>query len=346
MRRFELMTTLVFAGSETNLTPREFHPLEFPVMRLAHCDTRFLRRIIVAGALAVVAILGPAAHSASSAPAGFAFLEIPTGARSAALGGALATMTTGAEAMFGNVASIDPTRGIQVSGGHSELIQSLRHDYFSVSGHAWGGGLGASMRALYSEPIDERDEVGNLIGTYGAHDLEFALGYGGHMMTDVRFGISAQLIRERIANEAAMTYGFGVGALWEPAGPLDFGLTVQNLGPSARYTIDGVQGEAVALPAAVQGGASYSIAAGARMSARAALEGRFTRGRGGIGILGAEISDVSGAALRFGVRANDDASTFSAGAGYALTGLQFDYAWVPFKLDLGDTHRISFTAKF
>ena len=315
-------------------------------MRRAHCGTRSLRRFTFAFVFALVASLETSVRIASAAPSGFAFLEIPAGARAAALGGALATMTSGAEAMFGNVASLDPTHGIQVSGGHSELIQSLRHDYFSVSGHAWGGGLGASMRALYSEPIDERDEVGNLIGTFGAHDLEFALGYGGHLMPDVRFGVSAQMIRERIANEAAMTYGFGVGALWEPQGPLDFGLAVQNLGPSARFTIDGIQGEAVALPAAVQGGASYSIAAGARMSARAALEGRFTRGRGGIGILGAEISDVSGAALRFGVRANDDASTFSAGAGYALTGLQFDYAWVPFKLDLGDTHRFSFTAKF
>ncbi len=315
-------------------------------MRRVHRGTRFLRRLVFAFALATGAGLGTWAPNATAAPSGFAFLEIPAGARSAALGGALATMTSGAEAMFGNVASIDPTRGIQVSGGHSELIQSLRHDYFSVSGHAWGGGLGASMRALYSEPIDERDEVGNLIGTFGAHDLEFALGYGGPLMPDVRFGVSAQMIRERIANEAVTTYGIGLGALWEPAGPLDFGLTVQNLGPAAHYKINGIEGEAVGLPAAVQGGASYSIAAGARMSARAALEGRFTRGRGGIGILGAEISDVSGAALRFGVRANDDASTFSAGAGYALTGLQFDYAWVPFKLDLGDTHRISFTAKF
>ena len=312
----------------------------------AHSGIHSRRRAVHVFAFAILATLVFGIRSASATPAGFAFLEIPTGARAASLGGALATMTSGAEAMFGNTAALDPTRGVQVSGGHSELIQSLRHDYFSIAGHAWGGGLGASMRALYSEPIDERDDVGNLIGTFGAHDLEFALAYGGHLMPDVRFGVSAQLIRERIANEAAMTYGFGLGALWEPAGPLDFGLTVQNLGPSARYTIDGIEGEAVGLPAAVQGGASYSIAAGARMTARAALEGRFTRGRGGIGILGAELSDASGAALRLGVRANDDASTFSAGAGYALTGLQFDYAYVPFRLDLGDTHRISFTAKF
>jgi len=308
--------------------------------------SRFIRTPAVTVLVVLALTLTGAIPGASAAPAGFAFLEIPTGARAAALGGSLATMSAGPEAMFGNIALLDPSKGLQVGGGHSELIQSLRHDYFSIAGHAWGGGLGASMRALYSEPIEERDEVGNLIGTFGAHDLEFALAYSGRVMPDVRFGVSAQVIRERIANEAAMTYGFGLGTSWEPAGPLRFGLALQNLGPSAHYTIEGVQGEAVELPAAAQGGVAYTIATGGRLTARAALEGRFTRGRGGIGILGAELADVSGAALRFGVRSNDDASTFSAGAGYALTGLQLDYAWVPFKLDLGDTHRISFTAKF
>jgi len=303
---------------------------------------------LFAGALMLVASFATIAdHNALAAPPGFAFLEIPTGARSASLGGVLASMTAnGAEAMFGNLAALDPGRGVQVSGGHGELMQSLRHDYFSIAGHAWGGGIGASMRALYSEPIDERDEVGNLIGTFGAHDLEFAFGYGGRLMPDVRFGVSAQLIRERIANEATTTYGIGLGTSWEPAGGLRVGLAVQNLGPDAHYTIEGVQGAAVGLPAAVQGGASYALGTGARMTLRGALEARFTRGRGGIGIVGAELADASGAALRFGVRANDDASTFSAGAGYALSGLQLDYAFVPFRLDLGDTHRISFTGKF
>ena len=315
-------------------------------MRRVHRGIHFLRGPVLAGALVFAATLVLAIRGASAAASGFAFLEIPTGARSAALAGALATMTTGAEAMFGNTALLDPMGGVEVSGGHSELIQSLRHDYFSVAGHAWGGGLGASVRALYSEPIEERDEVGNLTGTFGAHDLEFALAYGGRVMSDVRFGVSAQVIRERIANEGATTYGVGFGTSWEPAGPLRLGLAVQNLGPAAHYTINGVEGESVGLPAAAQGGASYSVGAGARLTARAALEGRFTRGRAGVGILGAELTDVSGAALRLGVRANDHASTFSAGAGYALNGLQFDYAWVPFRLDLGDTHRISFTAKF
>ena len=124
------------------------------------------------------------------------------------------------------------------------------------------------------------------------------------------------------------------------------GAALQNLGPPAHYVIDGVRGEAVGLPAAGQAGISYAVPAGGRMNLRGALESRMTRGRSGIGILGAELVDVSGASLRLGARLNDDASGFSAGAGYVAGSLRLDYAYVPFKLDLGDTHRFSFTANF
>jgi hypothetical protein len=69
-------------------------------------------------------------------------------------------------------------------------------------------------------------------------------------------------------------------------------------------------------------------------------------------MLGVELATAGGAngagaaALRGGLRVNDDASSFSLGAGYTLGGLRLDYAFVPLKLDLGDTHRISFTAQF
>ncbi len=106
------------------------------------------------------------------------------------------------------------------------------------------------------------------------------------------------------------------------------------------------------LPAAVQTGGSWQRALAPGAVLRTALEGRFTRGRSGVGMLGVELATAGGAngagaaALRGGLRVNDDASSYSLGVGYALAGLRVDYAFVPLRLDLGDTHRISFTAQF
>jgi hypothetical protein len=304
-------------------------------------------------ALCALFVMG-AVRPAAPAPAGFAFLEVPAGARASALAGAFSTLAQGAEAAFWNPAGLAGVRGIQITGTHAEFVQKLRHDQFAVAGRGFGGGLAASLRALYSEPIEERDELGNLIGSFGAHDLEFALAYGRDAAPGLSVGGSAQLVRERIANASASTWAFGLGARWEPAhlGGLCLGASAHNLGPSSRFDLEGGPGEPVALPAALQAGASYPCRLARGATLRAALEGRFTRGRAGIGMAGLEVSTAGNAggagaaSLRGGWRVNDDAASFSLGVGYALPSLRLDYAFVPLRLDLGDTHRVSFTAQF
>jgi hypothetical protein len=294
------------------------------------------------------------ARSACCAPSGFAFLEVPAGARAAALGGAFAALGQGVEAAFWNPAGLEAVQGIQITGTHVEYVQTLRHEQFALAGRAFGGGLAASLRALYSEPIEERDELGNLIGSFGAHDLEFALAYGRSIAPGLSVGGTVQALRERLADASASTYAAGLGAVWAPArvSGLRLGLSAHNLGAAARFGLEGGPGEPVALPTAVQAGGSWQRVLARGPVLRTALEGRFTRGRSGIGMLGLELATAGGAngagaaALRGGLRVNDDASSFSLGAGYALGGLRVDYAFVPLRLDLGDTHRISFTAQF
>jgi len=117
-----------------------------------------------------------------------------------------------------------------------------------------------------------------------------------------------------------------------------------------RYTIEGAEGEPVPLPTAVQAGGSYGLPLGSNLALRAALEARATRGRNAIGLAGLELTaPAAGAALRLGWRMNDDAASMSVGAGYELHALRFDYAFVPYTsdgLDLGDTHRLSLSARF
>lgn len=305
-------------------------------------------------AVACAALVLLCTRFASCAPSGFAFLEVPAGARAAALGGAFASLAQGVEAAFWNPAGLEGVKGIQITGTHVEYLQTLRYEQFAVAGRSFGGGLAASLRALYSEPIEERDELGNLIGSFGAHDLEFALAYGRSVAPGLSVGGTVQAVRERIADAAASTYAAGCGAVWAPrrVSGLRLGLSAHNLGSAARFPLEGGPGAPVPLPAAVQTGGSWQRALAHGAVLRTALEGRFTRGRSGVGMLGVELGTAGGAngagaaTLRGGLRVNDDASSYSLGAGYALRGLRVDYAFVPMRLDLGDTHRVSFTAQF
>ena len=63
-------------------------------------------------------------------------------------------------------------------------------------------------------------------------------------------------------------------------------------------------------------------------------------------MVGMEAAHASGAAIEMGWRMNDDDVNLSYGVGYARPALRFDYAFVPYRLDLGDTHRFSATFQF
>lgn len=303
-----------------------------------------IRRLPAPAALLLALLATPVL----AAPPGFAFLEVPAGARASGLGGAFLAVADGVDAAFWNPAQLSSIQGTQLSATHFEYFESLRHDQFALGGRLFGGGMAASVRAMYSEPIEERDDLGNLIGTFGAHDLEFQLGYGRATAGGASVGFAAQLVRERIANESAMTWGMSAGMAWRPARWRDLraGLAVQHAGPAAHYEFDGLRGAPVSLPVALHGGLAWHRDLGRGLGVTPAFDVRATRGRQAIVALGGELESETGASLRMGYRAGDDIAGFSAGAGWRYRLYRVDYAWVPSKLDLGDTHRFSFGAQF
>ena len=298
----------------------------------------------LAFALAAVTLAAPAV----ARPPGFAFLEVPAGARAAALGGAYSSVARGAEAAFWNPAGLAQFDGTQFVGTHTETYEHLRHDQVAVAGRMFGGGLSASLRAMYSEPIPERDDLGNLIGTFGSHDLEFLAGYGRKLAGGMSLGFTAQAVRERVSDLAASAWAVGAGAAWDLAmlPGSRASLSVHNLGPSSHYTLEGVQGDPVKLPAAVQAGLSLAHGTFSSLNGLLALDARATTGRKVVLAVGGELDSPAGAALRFGLRAGDDVASWSAGAGWRSKALRIDYAFVPSRLELDDTHRFSLSAGF
>jgi len=302
------------------------------------------RRTAACWAAALVLAAPAVAHSD---PAGFSFLEIPAGARASALGGAYASRALGVEAAFWNPAGLAATKGVQIIASHYEFLSHLRFAQFGFAEPIFGGGASISLRAQYSEPISETDENGNQIGTFGYHGLELAVGYGRNLGSGLSAGATAQVVRERIAEASATAWALNGGAAWEPEvfPRLRLSASIHNLGTSPSFKIEEVPGEPVKLPTAMQLGASYTIPAGG-FDWHPSLESRMTRGRTGIGMVGLEATHSSGAGLEIGYRMNDETTSLSYGVGFARQAMRFDYAFVPYDLDLGDTHRFSVAFQF
>ena len=79
-------------------------------------------------ALTALLLVVVSAAPAGATPAGFAFLEVPAGARASALGGAFVAPGEGVEAAFWNPAGLAAVERIQITGSHYEYFQHLRHD--------------------------------------------------------------------------------------------------------------------------------------------------------------------------------------------------------------------------
>lgn len=293
-------------------------------------------------------LLSVQALPSRAAQSGFAFLEVPATARAAALGGAYGSVATGAEAAFWNPAGLAAFTGTEFTATHLETYESLRHEQVAMAGRMFGGGLAASLRAMYSEPIPERDGLGNLIGSFGSHDLEFLAGYGRKLGDALSIGFTGQVVRERIADLGATTWAMNAGAAWDLAmlKGARASVSVHNVGPSAHYSFEGTPGAPVSLPAAFDAGVSYERAAEGRVGGVLAMSARAVRGRQGVFAVGGELTAPVGASLRFGLRAGDDVASWSAGAGWRVGVMRVDYAFVPSKLDLDDTHRFTLGARF
>lgn len=302
--------------------------------------------------LACVALAGVAGPSAAGTSTGFAFLNLPAGARAMALGGTGASTASGPLAVFWNPAGLAPdsltTGGGRVVADHNESILSFRQDL--VGGQVVRGrqGIGLALNTHYTNSIDERDALGNLVGTFGVTDMAAALGFAGRVGTSVRLGGSVNWVREDIAGSAVSALGLSAGGMLDVARVpgLTLGAAVRNLGKSPAYKTDsGADGDPVEQPLTLTAGASYGRRMG-RAHLLAAADAVKLRGDSAGGRLGLEFAPTPTFALRGGWMLGQGAADLTAGAGVVVGRFRIDYAFVPYRQDLGPSHSASLEAAF
>jgi hypothetical protein len=311
--------------------------------------TASLRRSLGLAALLCLLVALPATAGTTT---GFAFLDLPAGARVAALGGAGATLADGPAALYWNPAGLAPEEAAdgsraRVAFDHHESIQKFRQEIVGAVLQKGSDGLGIALNAHYTEAIEERDPLGNLLGTFGATDLALAVGIAKTAAPGLRIGGALQWAHEDLAGSGASALGLSAGGLYAVPGTkgLTLGASVRNLGSSPSFKAeDGSDGAKVPQPLTLSAGASYGRNAG-RLQWRAAADVVKLKGDSMEGRLGLEVMPAASLALRAGWMLGRDASDLTAGAGIAVGRFDVDYAFVPYHDDLGSSHRIALGAR-
>ena len=173
-------------------------------------------------------------------------LDIQPGARQNGMGAtgvAIADDATGvtwwnpAGLGFVTKSAIDLTYAQLVPGLATDVNYNYATFVHPTSG--WGG-LALGLVFLSYGTSEGTDPFGNPTGTFTSNEVSPALYYGTKLLPDLSVGASLKYIRIQLAPQSlsgvGSTFGLDLAALYRiPAARLNFGVNVQNLGPSVTF---------------------------------------------------------------------------------------------------------------
>ena len=173
-------------------------------------------------------------------------LDIQPGGRQNGMGAAGVALPEDATgATWWNPAALGFIEGSAVQLTYAKLVPGLADDVSynfgtyvqPVQGF---GAYGVGLVFLSYGQSEGRDINGTLTGYFGSNEFSPALYYGTRILPDFAVGASLKWIRIQLAptsdHGVGTTFGLDLGALYRiPAARLNFGLNIQNLGPSVTF---------------------------------------------------------------------------------------------------------------
>lgn len=278
---------------------------------------------------------------AATGEEGASFLDIPVGARPAALGGAYSAEAADGYAPVFNPAGLGALDAKRLALTHLEHLEA---DYeFAGYAHplAAGGGLGAAVQFYRPGKTAGFDAAGSPTGDFSGHYGAYTLAYGLSAGERVSVGAAGKVVRAAIDGVAATAYAADLGALYRPTRRLSLALVAANLGGKLRFLSQRDE-----LPRALRAGAAWRPADRWTLL----LEGFYAQTGLAAGRAGVEWRPLEPMALRVGfknetARALEPLAGLSAGVGLLVGGHEFSYAWEP-RGDLGFTQHFSLALRF
>ncbi|NUM66165.1 PorV/PorQ family protein [candidate division KSB1 bacterium] len=280
--------------------------------------------------LVCLPVFAPAQEAGKS---GLAFLKIGVGGRAAALGEAYVALAQDATAIYWNPAGL----------AQAQWLESVNHDFYAVSFAGFGGVLGLGLTTQSIPDIEVRDRpTAEPIGTFDGRDLALALAYGRKHGASLAWGLAAKYLYEKIYLNSANGFALDLGAGWQaPGSPVRLAASVQNLGKMGAHAR-----EDIALPALLRAGAAYQLAStGGDPAFALTLENALLFKGGNAVSAGLEYWPRHGIAGRAGYQLGRENRGLTAGFGANRGSFTLDYGYLPFRNDLGATHRFALLVK-
>lgn len=313
-----------------------------------------MRNKVILGFLVIFLIAGNL-FAAGVGTTGAQFLKIDPAARPIGLGGAFSAVVDDSNAVFYNPAGLARQKKNEISGTYLSYFQSINYGSLAVVRPLSIGSIGLGINYLGVTDIQKRglidldDPDGTVSpGTFGASDAAVTISFARQnavpsLLENLDLGVNVRFIYSVIDDESAFSTMLDLGSYYPVNEKFAIALTLQNIGTNVKF-----KDESDPLPLNLKVGAAYKPI---RNLLIASDINEYVIDQVFYVSLGAEYWIMDVIAIRAGYKYGYDTDKLgssvglSGGGGFRLFGLGLDYAFAPFG-DLGDTHRVSFSATF
>lgn len=305
--------------------------------------------------------------------AGAQFLQIPVGARSEAMGGAVVGLADDASSIFWNPAGIVKVKNVQAHFSYMNWFDLFDFNAASIIYNAGDlGTFGASMVLLTTDEMEiTTEEEPNGTGRFfDAGDLALGISYAKYLTDRFNVGITIKFINQQIWNESASGFAFDIGTQYKLDfqnltiamcmtnfgadmkfdGPdLDFTYRKDDNFPLSRLVPSRLSTDEYPLPLNFQVGIGFDVFEYDILKMRGAIDVTHPNDNAERAHFGTEFSFYDRFYVRAGYKYNydDQDFTFGAGANVPLgsSAVYFDYAFSVYDI-LPSVHRISVNLSF
>lgn len=275
---------------------------------------------------------------------GLAALQIGVGARPAGMGEAFTAVADDATSAFWNPAGNAWLEKRQAHFTHTEWFQDVQQNAASIVFPQQKYAIGIHALLCSVVGIEQRiSPTEEPLSTFSAHDFVFGISIARKLRQNLAVGCNVRYINERIYIESASGFSIDAGIQYlTPIKGLQTGLSLQHFGATKALKQENIQ-----LPKTVRFGAAYKLPVSLiKINCLVTADYIHVFDQNDAIHIGTEIYPWTLLALRMGYQTGYTTHDISAGFGLKVSAFRLDYAYVPFKQDLGNSHRFSFTANF
>ncbi|MEE9442437.1 MAG: PorV/PorQ family protein [candidate division Zixibacteria bacterium] len=256
-----------------------------------------------------------------------------TGARQSAMGEMAMLAGTDPFNLEYNSSSITGMSRGQLGVSYNSFIQNRNTSTLAMIFPAVGADFGMHLRLSSIDDIEARDETPSAdpLYTFTAHDFAIKA-YGAYDITDqFSAGLSLGYLLEKIDIDRVSTIVMGLSSRYKFNHGITAHASVENLGGKFKYI-----SKEMDAPTIIRIGSQFNK----NVFGFAVDYVSIKSGESHIH-LGAEYLYNEILYLRAGYQTGYDNKNISAGSGFVYRNLRIDYAFIPFKSDLGNSHRFS-----